>query len=173
MNTTLMNKLFWHFWFATTILTGILAGFMISHILQLGRFFTWAAETGHSISNFTVFRIGNRPYDAIYDSFLLAQLAIGIIWTVLAFLSKRERIEKFIAIIAGLATVWVAIIFIFSGMGEAESAYLSGTADASMTQNFALLNLPVHTSFAIIYSVSFFLLLVIAYRNLELKNLES
>ena len=173
MNPNSINKLYWRFWFATTILTGILAGFMISHILQLGRFFTWCAETGVSISNFTAFRIGNRPYDRIYDFFLLAHLIIGITWVLLAFLSKRDRFERILAIIAGLATVWVSIIFIFSGAGEAEEAFLSGTADASMTQYFALINLPVHTSFAIIYFVSFFLLLVIAYRNLEFKTLES
>ena len=173
MNTITINKLFWRFWFATTILSGILSGFMISHILQLGRFFTWCAETGVSLSNFTAFRIGNRPYDRIYDTFLLAHLIIGIIWSILAFASKRDRIERIIAIIAGLATVWVSIIFIFSGTGEAEEAFLSGTADASMTQYFALVNLPVHTAFAIIYFASFFLLLIIAYKNLEMKPLES
>ena len=58
---------------------------------------------------------------------------IGFIWTILAFKSKFEKIEQIMAITAGLATFWGAIIFIFIGMGEAESVYLLGTTDASMT----------------------------------------
>ena len=175
MNAKLINKLFWYFWFATTIYTGILCGFMISHSLILGRYFSWSVATGHSLSNFTAFR-NTRDYPiyyGLYYSFLWVHLLIGIIWTVLTFLSKRERIEKIIAIIAGLSSFWVGLIFSISDIDEAEEAVMSGTANASMKQLFVLLNVPVHTSFAIIYLVSFFLMLVIAYRNLEFKNLDS
>lgn len=167
-----MNKLFWRFWFASTILTGILAGFMISHILQLGHFFTWSAETGVSLSNFTAFRPGNRPYDFIYDCYLLAQLAIGIIWTVLAFLSKREKRENYsnnsrVSNCLGCYHLYI----LWYGWGRI--SVLIRNCRCKYDAKFALLNLPVHTSFALIYSVSFFLLLFIAYKNLEFKNLES
>ena len=175
MNTDSMNKLFWVFWFATTIYTGILCGFMISHSLMLGRFFSWAVETGVSLSNFIAFRKSSNYsfYYGIYYSFLYIQLLLGIIWIVLTFLSKRERIEKIIAIIAGLSSFWVGNIFFISDIDEAEEAVMTGTADASMKQLFVAINVPVHASFAIIYFISFFLLLLIAYRNLEFKKLES
>ncbi|MFC1938200.1 hypothetical protein ACFLWH_00865 [Chloroflexota bacterium] len=46
MNKKIINKLYWNFWGFTTIFIGILAGFMVSHSLQLGRFFTWLIESG-------------------------------------------------------------------------------------------------------------------------------
>jgi hypothetical protein len=39
MNKNTLRRLFWVFWCATTILTGILAGFLVSHSIMLGRFF--------------------------------------------------------------------------------------------------------------------------------------
>ncbi|MFX1452956.1 MAG: hypothetical protein ACFFCM_19120 [Promethearchaeota archaeon] len=172
MNKT---KLFWIFWFATTIYTGILCGFMISHSLILGRYFSWSVATGHSLSNFTAFRnSSDYPiYYGLYYSFLYIHLLLGVIWTILTFLSKRERIEKIIAIVAGLSSLWVGLIFSISDIDEAEEAVMSGTADASMKALFVAINVPAHTSFAIIYFIGFFLLLVIAYRNLEFKNLDS
>jgi len=175
MNTDLINRLFWIFWFATTIYTGILCGFMISHSLLLGRFFSWAVENGVSLSNFIAFRkSSDYPiYYGIYYSFLWIHFLIGIIWTLLTFLSKRERIEKIIAIIAGLSSFWVGLIFSISDIDEAEEAVMTGTADASMKQLFVAINVLTHTSFAIIYLASFILMLLIAYRNLEFKKLES
>ena len=47
MNNALLNKLYWIFLCSTIILSGILAGFMISHSIMLGRFFTWYIESGN------------------------------------------------------------------------------------------------------------------------------
>ena len=167
MNKKIINKLYWIFWCSTTILTGILAGFMISHILQLGRFFTWLIESGNEDllhQTFTIFRQTNRIQDMSYDSFLYLSLASGIIWIVLAFILKRERV---IAIIAGLSTLWTGLIFNISDIDEAEEAVLSGTADASLTQLFVSINVPVHTCFAVIYTVCFILLLYVALKRIK------
>ncbi len=170
MNKNIINKLFWLFWFTTTIFAGILAGFMISHILILGRFFNWYIESGNVDllhATYAVYRETNALERLLYNSFLLLQLGSGIIWTVLAFYLKRERI---VALIAGLATVWVSILFIGTGIGDAEDAVLSGTADASLTQLYVTLNIPIHTTFAIIYTVSFVLLLYVALKRIDLAK---
>ena len=167
MNKNIINKLYWILWCSTTIFTGILAGFMISHILQLGRFFTWLIESGNQDllhQTFTIFRQTNRIQDMSYDSFLYLSLVSGIIWIVLAFILKRERV---IAIIAGLSTFWVGLIFSISDIDEAEEAVLSGTADASLTQLFVSINVPVHTCFAVIYTVCFILLLYVALKRIK------
>jgi len=170
MIKNIINKLFWPFWCSTTILTGILAGFMISHSIMFGRFFTWFIESGNVDllrSTYSVFRPLNESYDALYDYFLLFALISGIIWFVLALILKRERI---IATIAGLATVWVSVIFFGTGFDEVEEAALSGIADETTMQLFASLNVPIHTSFAIIYTVSFLLLLVVALKRIKTND---
>jgi hypothetical protein len=45
MNKGILNKLYWGFWFSTTVLTGIMAGFMISHSIMFGRFLSWFVES--------------------------------------------------------------------------------------------------------------------------------
>ena len=102
-----------------------------------------------------------------YDSLLYLALVSGIIWVVLAFILKRERV---IAIIAGLSTVWVGAIFSISDIDEAEEAVLSGTADASLTELFASINVPVHTCFAVIYTVCFILLLYVALKRIKAND---
>ncbi len=164
MNNTYKNRLFWIFWCSTTILTGILAGFLTSHAIMFGRFQTWFIESGNVDllhKTFTVFREASSP-QVLYDSFFYLALASGIIWTVLAFLMKRDRI---IAMIAGLSTLWVSIVFFASNFGRAEDEVLMGIADERMTQLFVSLNVPIHTCFAIFYVLSLFLLLVVALKN--------
>ena len=82
----------------------------------------------------------------------------------LSFILKRDRI---IAIIAGLATVWVGVIFITFKFGKVEEAVMMGIADETTMQLFASLNLPIHTSFAIIYTVSFLLLLIVVLKKIN------
>ncbi|MBA7616762.1 hypothetical protein ES703_24061 [subsurface metagenome] len=164
MDKNSTNKLFWIFWCSTTILTGILAGFLTSHSIMFGRFLTWFIESGNVEllhKTYTAFREASSP-QVLYDSFFYLALASGIIWTVLAFLMKRDRI---IAMIAGLSTFWVSVVFFGSKFGRAEDEVLSGIADEKMTQLFVALNVPIHTCFAIFYIVSLLLLLVVALKN--------
>ena len=166
MSKNILNKLFWVFWCSTTILTGILAEFMVSHSIMLGRFFNWYIESGNVEllhQTFTVFReVSSPPPQDLYDVPLYLAFVSGVIWTVLAFVLKRDRI---IAMIAGLSTYWVGNIFFISDLNEAEEAVLSGIADASVTQFFASINLPIHTCFAVIYVVSLLLLLLVALKG--------
>jgi hypothetical protein len=160
MKKNTLNKLFWVFWCSTTILTGILAGFLVSHAIMFGRFLQWFMESGNETllhQTYTVFRAASSPHIA-YNIPLSLAFVSGIIWTVLAFIVKRDRI---IAVTAGLSTVWVSMIFFISDFGEAEEAMMTATADARLTQLYTALNLPIHTLFAAMYVVSLFLLLLV------------
>jgi hypothetical protein len=160
MKKNTLSKLFWIFWCSTTILTGILAGFLVSHAIMLGRFFQWFLDSGNENllhQTYTVFRAASNPHIA-YNIPLSLGFVIGIIWTVFAFIVKRDRI---IAVTAGLSTVWVSAIFFGTNFGEAEVAVMTATADANLTQLYTTLNLPLHTLFAAMYIVSLFLLLLV------------
>lgn len=172
MHKNFINKLYWGFWFSTTILIGIMAGFMISHSLMLGRFFNWFIETGNVDllrQTFSVFRgTGNFSFfHSLYLSPLLLSLISGVIWTVLSLIMKRDGI---IAIIAGLSTLWVGIIFIAYKFGTVEDAVVSGIADETTMQLFASINVPIHTSFALIYTISFLLLLTVVLKKIKKDN---
>jgi hypothetical protein len=164
MNKNILRKLFWLFWCSTTILTGILAGFLVSHSIMLGHFFQWFLESGNENllhQTYTVFREASNPHVA-YNIPLVLSFVSGIIWTMLAFIVRKDRI---IAVIAGLSTLWVAMIFFISDLAEAEEAVLTGMADARLTQIYTSINLPFHTLFAAVYVVSLFLLLLVALKG--------
>ena len=169
MNKNTLSKLFWVFWCSTTILTGILAGFLVSHSIMLGRFFQWFIESGNENllhQTYTVFRVASNAH-VVYNIPLYLAFVSGIIWTVLAFIVRRDRI---IAVTAGLSTLWVGMIFFISDLHEAEEAVLTGMADARLTQLYTSINLPVHTLFAAMYVVSLFLLLLVALKG-QIKHL--
>jgi len=80
MNKNIINKLYWIFWCSTTMLTGILAGFMISHSIMFGRFFTWFVESGNIDllrSTYTVFRKAASP-QILYNRFILVSAIIRV-----------------------------------------------------------------------------------------------
>ncbi|MBN1892117.1 MAG: hypothetical protein JW780_04990 [Clostridiales bacterium] len=168
MNKNILSRLYWIFWCATTMLTGILAGFLISHSVMLGRFFTWMLESGNEDllrQTFSVFRdTVSPPPNIIYNIPLYLGLIFGILYTVVSFLLKRDRV---IAVIAGLSTFWVGNIFFVSNFNKAEEAVMTGTAEADVMIFFMRTNLPFHITFAFIYSVSFFLLLLVALKKIK------
>lgn len=164
MNKTVINKLYWIFWYCITMLTGILAGFMISHSIMLGRFFTWFIESGNIDllrNTYSVFRAATNP-QALYNFFLLLSFVLGFIWVILAFLKKKDRI---LSTIAGLSTFWVTLYFFGLGFGKIEESVMLGIADETTQQLFVSLNVPIHVYNAIIYTLCFLLLLVIAFKN--------
>lgn len=150
-------------WLAITMLTGILAGFLISHSVMLGRYFTWLIESGNYQvfrDTFSVFRQATHA-NVHYNLFLWISLIIGIIYTIVSFILKKSRVT---ALIAGLSSFWVGSVFFASGFGDAEEAVATGVADETVRQFFASWNLPMHTSFAVFYTVCFFLLLLSGFR---------
>jgi hypothetical protein len=149
------------------MLTGVLSGYMVSHSIMFGQFFNWYIESDNLElleRTYTTFRAGSNVY-RIYDIPLLLHLIAGTAFAALALILKRHRV---ISVLAGLSTWWVSAIFIGMGVGEAEDAVLTSTADSEMIQYFLSINIPAHSSFAVIYLVSLFLLLLIPL--LDMRN---
>lgn len=162
-------RAFWTAWVATTMLTGVLSGYMVSHSIMLGRFFDWFVESGNLDllhRTYTVFRAASGAH-LTYDIPLYLHLAAGICLVVLAFVVKRHRT---IAVLAGLSTWWTGSIFMVLDLDEAEDAVLTGVADPAMTQYYLDINIPVHATFAAIYLCSMALLLAIPLLELRRRR---
>jgi len=151
-------------WFANTLLTGILAGFLTSHSVMLGRYFTWVIRSDSYdvfTETFPLFREATQA-NVHYNLFLWVSLLVGVLWTVFCFIEKKDRI---VALVAGLSTFWVGGVFFASGFSDAEAAVSSGVADAAVRQFFVSWNLPLHRSFAVFYTLCFLLLLMAGCRQ--------
>jgi len=151
-------------WFAITMLTGILAGFLTSHSVMLGRYFSWLIESGNYqvfTDTFSAFREATHA-NIHYNIFIWASFVIGIIWTVFCFIVKKNRVT---ALIAGLSSLWVGCVFFASGFSSAEEAVCTGAADEAVRHFFVSWNIPMHTAFAVFYTVCFFLLLLSGFRT--------
>jgi len=163
---------YWFSWCGLTIVTGILAGFMISQSLILGPFFTWFVESDNTNlmrETYSVYRASGTfalRYTLYYLPLLLS-LIFGGVWTVLAFLRKTDRV---VAAIAGLSTYWVSALFLGTGFMQVEEATMKGLADAATLQRFATLNVPLHSTFAVIYTASLVLLLAVAVRRIRTSS---
>jgi len=146
-------------WFGVTICTGMLAGFLTSHSVMLGRYFSWLITSDNYqvfTDTFSLFREATRA-NAHYNILLWVSLSAGIIWTVFCFILRKNRVT---ALIAGLSSFWVGAVFFASGFSSAEEAVAKGLADSTVQQFFVSWNIPMHTSFAVFYAVCFFLLLL-------------
>lgn len=164
MNQTIKVKIYWVLFFLTIITTGMLSGFITSHSVMLGRFFTWCVENNHTevfSSYFAQFRIETRA-NVHYNLILWINMIIGILWTITCFINKRSRI---VAVIAGISTFWVGSVFFASNFAEMEGAVCSGISDANIQQSFVSLNIPLHISFAVFYTLCFVILLYSAIRE--------
>ena len=159
-----IRRVYWVLWFAVTMLTGILSGFLVSHSVMLGRFFSWLIESGSNhvfVDSFSVFREATRA-NVHYNLFLWASLAVGVVWTVVCFILRKTRI---VAVIAGLSSFWVGSVFFASGFAAAEEAVSTGAATETVRQFFVSWNIPMHTSFAAFYTICLFLLLLAGFRE--------
>ena len=159
-----LKRVYWVLWFALTMITGILAGFLVSHSVMLGRYFTWLIESGNNgvfADTFSVFRETTRA-NVHYNLFLWISMTIGVVWTTVCFIIRKTRI---VAVIAGLSSFWVGCVFFASGFAAAEAAVTTGTAGEAVRQFFASWNIPMHASFAVFYTLCFFLLLLSGFRE--------
>lgn len=160
----IIRRLYWVLWFAVTVLTGILSGFLVSHSVMLGRFFTWLIKSGNNqvfVDTFSVFREATHA-NVHYNLFLWASLVVGVAWTVVCFILRKTRI---VAVIAGLSSFWVGSVFFASGFAAAEEAVATGTAPETVRHFFVSWNIPLHASFAVFYTICLLVLLLAGFRE--------
>jgi len=159
-----LRRAYWILWFALTMLTGILAGFLLSHSIMLGRYFTWLIESGNSrvfADAFSVFRETTRA-NVHYNLVLWISLALGVAWAIVCFIERKSRT---IAVTAGMSSFWVGCVFFATDFASAEAAVATGVATEAVRQFFVSWNIPMHASFAAFYTVCFFLLLHSGFRD--------
>ena len=162
----ILRRSYWVLWFALTMLTGILSGFLLSHSVMLGRYFSWLIESGNNhvfVDTFSVFRDATRA-NLHYNLFLWISFVVGIAWTPICFIARKTRA---VAVTAGLSTFWVGSVFFASNFAAAEQAVSTGTATEAVRRFFLSWNLPIHASFAAFYSICFFLLLFSGFREVR------
>jgi hypothetical protein len=76
-----------------------------------------------------------------------------------------------IACIAGMSTFWVSWAFFPTEFGRAEAEVMQGIANAEMTRLYVTWNVPIHTIFAVFYTVSLILLLWVPLKDkIQEKN---
>jgi len=158
MKRIVMTRIQRVLWYATTLSTGILTGFLVSHSVMLGRFFTWLIKADRYDvfeESFSVFRLSSHA-NVHYNLFLVVALVIGVLYAAISLILRKDRPT---ALLAGLSTLWVSCVFFISRFSDAEAAVASGVADQSVRDFFVAWNLPMHSSFAIFYAVCFLLLL--------------
>jgi hypothetical protein len=161
-----LRKAYWALWFAVAMITGVLSGFLLSHSVMLGRYFTWLIESGNNQvfgDTFSIFREATRA-NIHYNLFLWISFVLGIAWIPICFIARKTRV---VAVIAGLSTLWVGCVFFVSNFAAAEEAVATGTATEAVRQFFVSWNLPMHASFAAFYSICFFLLLLSGFREVR------
>ena len=162
--TVILRRAYWVLWFAVTMLTGILSGFLVSHSIMLGRYFTWLIASGNNqifVDTFSIFREATRA-NVHYNLVLWISFVLGIAWTPICFIARKTRV---VAVVAGLSTLWVGSVFFASNFASAEQAVTTGTASEAVRQFFISWNLPMHASFAAFYSICFFLLLLSGFKE--------
>lgn len=166
-----LSTFYWVFWFSVTIATGILSGFLVSHSIMLGRFFTWLVESGHEqffVEYFSKFRTATHA-NVHYNIMLYVGLFSGILWIITCFLSRKSRI---VSITAGFSTFWVGSVFFATEFSSIEDAVSTGSADAATLQSFITMNLPLHITFAVIYTLSFTVLLWTGFKQRKDEDYE-
>ncbi|MDC7125264.1 MAG: hypothetical protein PQJ46_06845 [Spirochaetales bacterium] len=140
----MIKKLHNLFWLLTILLTGILTGFVLSHSLILGPWFTWFVsnpeKTPLLYETYSVFRQNHPP--TLYNSIFMLQIFSFLVFLIFASIRKYRAP---LALIAFLISLVVGIIHFGSGFGELEHAVLSGVAkDAASLARYAKWNVPIH-----------------------------
>ncbi|OGK96574.1 MAG: hypothetical protein A3E31_17095 [Candidatus Rokubacteria bacterium RIFCSPHIGHO2_12_FULL_73_22] len=138
------NRVFWSCWLAASVLTGVVAGFMLGHALILARFLDWLLASGLLARTYPVFRgsAGRAGLDAYYAVAGLQVLAV-LAFAAVALAARRHRAAAVVAAVAG--ALWVVVHYA-SGFGALEAAVLQGAAEApaEVAARFRAWNAPIH-----------------------------
>lgn len=141
--------------------------FFISHSIILGRYLSWLIKSGICqvfTDTFSVFREAAHA-NVHYNLYFWISVLIGVIWTIFCFIVKKNRV---IALKAGLSSFLEGRVFFASGFAEVEEAVAMGMADEIVRRFFVSCNIPMHTCFAVFYTLCFFLLLLSNCREISL-----
>lgn len=144
---TRAGRLYWTCWVLAVATTGVVAGFMLSHALLLGRYLEWLLASGRGdllSQTYPVFaRSAGRPGLELFYAVAGAQVASAVAFFVVSLVVRRERL---VGALVGLAGVlWPAMHYV-SGFGALEASVLRSTTEVSreVAGRFVLWNGPMH-----------------------------
>ena len=146
MAALLATRFYWTGWVVATVLTGIVAGFMLGHALILGRFVDWLLTTGTPASGleYPAFRAtAGRGGLAAFYAVCGLQVVSVVVFLGLALASGRARGAAGLATAAGV--LWLVAHYA-SGFGALEARVVMATGEVprDVTERFLRLNVPIH-----------------------------
>jgi hypothetical protein len=168
----LAARLYWPGWVVATVLTGLVAGFMLGHALILGRFVDWLLTAGtpaHGLA-YPAFRAtaGRGGLTAFYAVCGLQVISV-VAFLVLALASGRARGAAALAAVAGV--LWIVAHYA-SGFGALERQVVMATGEvpADIQGSFLRLNVPIHVFHAATLTTALGALLAVPRSALRRKD---
>jgi len=149
----MLTRLYWPSWVLAVTTTGLVAGFMVSHALLLGRFLDWLLASGLGVpfaSTYPAFaRTAGRSGRAIFSGLCGVQVVAALAFLAVAVGARRHRLA---AAIAGVAAVLWPAVHYGSGFGAVEQAALRsvGEITSELAARFVAWNAPIHVVHAAI-----------------------
>ncbi len=149
----MVTRLYWPTWVLAVATTGLVAGFMVSHALLLGRFLDWLLAPGPGVpfaATYPTFaRAAGRSGLIIFYGLCGVQVAAALAFVAIAVGARRHRVA---AVIAGVAAVLWPAVHYGSGFGAVEQAVLRsvGEIPGGLAARFVAWNAPIHALHAAI-----------------------
>jgi hypothetical protein len=141
------HRLYWASWIVALATTGIVAGFMLSHALLLGRYFDWLLTSGRArllAETYPLFArsAGQSGLQAFYAIAGL-QVVSGLAFLVISALARRTAAAG--AIVGITAVLW-PLVHYASGFGALEAQVLRSSSEvpAAVASAFVRWNGPIH-----------------------------
>jgi hypothetical protein len=150
------DRLYWPTWWLATLLTGIVAGFMLGHALILARFLNWQLLSGvPALSHaYPAFReSAGRAGLNVYYAVAALQVVGTSAFLLVSLIARRQRTAALVAGVAGV--LWIAIHYA-SGFGALEASVLRGASKIprEVAGRFVGWNVPIHFFHAVTLAVA-------------------
>ncbi len=145
-------------WRISTFATVLVAGYLIAHVIVLGRYFDWLVANGYAEmlrNTYSVFRVQVDPVTPYLGSFAV-QAILGLCLLIATLIVRRRPnsppLRLGAAIAASLLLPATLALFGVTGFHEVEDKVMSGS-DLSPTvlSNWLRWNIPSHVACAVMY----------------------
>jgi hypothetical protein len=147
-------------WFLAVITAGLAAGQMLGEFLLLGPFQSWFFESGNpemfrkSYVQFRNTKKSARVFNAVY---IVAMLA-GIAYPAFLLFTGKLGVMPVLAVVPQ----WLfLLVFYGSGFAGLEHKIFAGNTSKELTDKFRSMNVPSLGIYALLWCVSFFILVFV------------
>ena len=157
------QRFFWPCWLLTSIASGLVAGFMLGHVLILGRFLDWMLATDPRVlaATYPAFaRSAGSKGLTVFYAICGLQVVAALVLLGLSLGARRHRLG---AGVAALTAVLWPVVHYASGFGAVEAVALRSVTPVStdVTARFLAWNSPIHAFHAAVLLLGLAALLAI------------